>query len=185
MIYVFTVYPLKNNISNLHQIYKRSANNKMVRSSLWTRLASLLGFGFTAEVEVATSLNILSTSANSCTIKLIRKRKTNSININCKKLIMWIEHAFYLQYFHINTIQNGCRIKIHLNKHFNNNFNLRLSCNLEDLQFGPLMGTTEHQILASHHRHPVGSCILCKFCPAALEKPEPATLSLRLAYAGF
>ena len=64
------------------------------------------------------------------------------------KLIMWIEHAFYSQYFHINTIQNGCRIKINLYKHFNNNFNLRLSCNLEDLQFGPLMGTTEHQILA-------------------------------------
>ena len=43
-------------------MYKRSAINKKMRSSTWTRLASLLGFGFTAEVEVATSLNILSTS---------------------------------------------------------------------------------------------------------------------------
>ena len=60
---------------------------KKMRSSTGTRVAPFLGFGFKADVKVATSLNILSTSADSCTIQLIRKTSELSIEEILRKLL--------------------------------------------------------------------------------------------------
>ena len=81
-------YTPNNSSSRLLQLLVmfRPPTEKM-RSSTWTRVAPLLGFGFKAEVKVATSLNILSTLADSCTIQLIRKTSELSIEEVLWKLL--------------------------------------------------------------------------------------------------